>query len=647
MLKRLTAAILRLGKLLGAWMDSLLEHFPPSKRGVAATCRLGERPRMSMARHSDFSLHGGQGLNHGGPKRETHTYLNEEECRRHNLTVLDPRATVGQHQRLLADPTSSRRPPPSREAPVSQRTKAAPSGFVPSKSSEKKNDFDNRSHLGSSTRSPPPRRRHSTQGSSDHDPMDEDDAIVHVLSDDEPPSTSNQLRAGLEPAKSKQPNDKGKQPLLEYEEELVGPDREHAILQRQDGCLSPHILVTVRPRVPTVAPPSHPTTLNPEPHRSSTVGDSKPERKPGSNRYNIDLVFKLAKRLEDLGVEVTVSERRVKSSVAYRTEKIESFTSLIADRRERLYSLMCGARDMHFAIRQLDVQSAYTDAALTAIRKDLTSSAMESQIKANNLREQRTSRSPPPPPPPPAPAPTLLAASRLTTFPSVPLKRKTPVNLPPNHFLNSVRKKKVSPTSTSSVDSDWLTDTTTASVGSVSDDDNLLDSCQVVPPSSSSRPKAPRYLVSRPRPHGVGDAVHKTLDVDGITNRLTLLQYRQRRAGSSSPSRKALVLFKKPDTSGARTHELVEVVKTSSKRPTSPSVESVALGPAHTVSADAAADNAPDPIAPVLHTALVVEDDGVMPVESSELVVVDDEDMISTSSTPSRSPSPTLRDLVI
>ncbi|KAI8849455.1 hypothetical protein BC829DRAFT_442882 [Chytridium lagenaria] len=75
MLKRLTAAILRLGKLLGAWMDSLLEHFPPSKRGVAATCRLGERPRMSMARHSDFSLHGGQGLNHGGPKRETHTPL--------------------------------------------------------------------------------------------------------------------------------------------------------------------------------------------------------------------------------------------------------------------------------------------------------------------------------------------------------------------------------------------------------------------------------------------------------------------------------------------------------------------------------------------------------------------------------------------
>ncbi|KAI8852098.1 hypothetical protein BC829DRAFT_441087 [Chytridium lagenaria] len=327
-----------------------------------------------------------------------------------------------------------------------------------------------------------PSRCHlSRQSSDDDNHMDEDEWFTSYPMRNTPLPPTAQGR--LEPATSEQCKDKGKEPLPEYEksffvqrpptllyEELVGPDRDQpsvdvkmVVLISYPGHRAVHPLLIL---VPIDLNPPLPTTSDPN-----------PEKLPGSNRYNVDLVLKLVNRLKDLGVDVTVNDQRLRGNVTYRNEKIASFTSLVTSRRERLYSLMSGARDMlvesskeiaqltsteALNIRRLDAESAYSDAALATVRKDLTSSSMESQMRLNRLRNQLPhSASFSAPPLRWFLCPRGPVALRSAPLPAT-LQKKVPVRLPPNHPLNHVEKRK-NHLRSFSVDSESLTDTTTAS----------------------------------------------------------------------------------------------------------------------------------------------------------------------------------------
>ncbi|KAI8841224.1 hypothetical protein BC829DRAFT_446790 [Chytridium lagenaria] len=587
-------------------------------------------------------------------------YLNDEECRKHNLTILDPRATVGQHQKLLSGSiTSSSRPPPSRESPASNRASAPslPKSHHPGGVGKYKGS----PHLASSSQNPLPSGLHSTR---DPSPMDEDE-VFHAPLDSE----LNRLKAGLEPA-TEHSKVKGKEPLPEYEEvflrprvddpcsyeELVGPARNRAIIQRQQGCLSPRTLVTVRPKAPSPSssrdvPPSPCLDGTSDPCSSNT---NLREKEPGSNRYNIDAVLSLVERLKNLDVDVVINESKLKSNPTYRNEKLASFTALVDDRRAFLYKTISGVREMLVdatselqtllrirqpTIRHLDNEHAYSDASLVSIRRDWTSVLVESQLKVKEARaKQLTLLQSPPPPPPPPPALVLATPRRLSAN----------VRLPPNHPLTPKKEALAI-----DLDGESLTDTTTASVGSVSDDDNPPDPRQVIPSASSSRRKAPRHSVSRPRAPGVDESKSRRFDVEGITKRLTLLQYRHRRSGPSSPARPSLAVSKKDDALALLAKTSARVGQTSSlavipPTDTSSSKLETSVLVKHTLTEQTTPllvpSTAPD-------AALIVREDPAArvdeenPVNNGEPIEVDDDD--SPSSTPPCSPYPTLRDLVL
>ncbi|KAI8829921.1 hypothetical protein BC829DRAFT_449944 [Chytridium lagenaria] len=486
-------------------------------------------------------------------------YLDASECETRGITVLDPRATAGQHQKVLSDPQgssalSNRRPLPLERPQSPRRPSLPPLALAPGGVSK---DEDRLSHLASSSRNP--RSHHCTRESSYDDPMDEDDEVVRVFSDDEHTSNLRKLRAGFEPASSEHMTNKGKEPLpdvVEWDEvflfpkskdptsfeELLGVHRDQAIRQRAEGSLDPRILITRRRRVPP-APLTPPACFNP--------ADDAEHGRSCSNSYPKTSGHL---RLGDLGVEVTVNEGRLKSNVAYRNERLESLTSLVDERRKRLYKTINGVRDMlvdstnelamlmgcgAFNIRQLDAATEYTDAALVAVRHDLTSCLVNSQMKVKEMRDRLTSRRHPSSPPAPPP--------------------RSQVRLPLNHPLNNVGKEQLPLTSLSSVDGDSLTDTTTSSVGSASDDDDHTDPRQVAPVALASRRRAPRHPLSRPRVYGLANTKHLTSDVEGITKKLTLLQYRELRSGSSTPSsRPPLPLLRSVDADVGKNTPLVD-----------------------------------------------------------------------------------------
>ncbi|KAI8849257.1 hypothetical protein BC829DRAFT_443086 [Chytridium lagenaria] len=534
-------------------------------------------------------------------------YLDASECKTRGITVLDPRATAGQHQKRG----------PSRQ----ERTVVASSGSRHPGGVSKDEDRLSHLHLHPAILAPII-----------------DDEVVRVFSDDEHTSNLRKLRAGFEPASSEHMTNKGKEPLPII---AWGSLRDQAIRQRAEGSLDPRILITRRRRVPP-APLTPPACFNPaddaEHGRSCSNSYPKTERTLGSNRYNIDLVFHLVQRLGDLGVEVTINEGRLKSNVAYRNERLESLTSLVDERRKRLYKTINGARDMlvdstnelamlmgcgAFNIRQLDAATEYTDAALVAVRHDLTSCLVNSQMKVKEMRDRLTTHRHPSSPPAPAPVPLV---------PSVPtpralLKQRSQVRLPQDHPLNNVGKKQLPLTSLSSVDGDSLTDTTTSSVGSASDDDDHTDPRQVAPVALASRRKAPRHPLSRYRVHGLANTKHLTSDVEGITKKLTLLQYRELRSGSSTTcSRPPLPLLRSADADVGNNTPLVD-------------------SHAPKVLTKGSNASSADPAAAIPLTALPVGVDEPNPVNDGELIEVDDS--VSPSSTPPRSPSPTLRDLVL
>ncbi|KAI8847673.1 hypothetical protein BC829DRAFT_444459 [Chytridium lagenaria] len=496
-------------------------------------------------------------------------YLDASECETRGITVLDTRATAGQNQK---------RGPSRQEDRRCLLWLSRPGGVS--------KDEDRLSHLASSSRNP--RSHHCTRESSYDDPMDEDDEVVRVFSDDEHTSNLRKLRAGFEPASSEHMTNKGKEPLpdvVEWDEvflfpkskdptsfeELLGVHRDQAIRQRAEGSLDPRILITRRRRVPP-APLTPPACFNPA--DDAEHGRSAPTATPKPSGHL---------RLGDLGVEVTVNEGRLKSNVAYRNERLESLTSLVDERRKRLYKTINGVRDMlvdstnelamlmgcgAFNIRQLDAATEYTDAALVAVRHDLTSCLVNSQMKVKEMRDRLTSRRHPSSPPAPPP--------------------RSQVRLPLNHPLNNVGKEQLPLTSLSSVDGDSLTDTTTSSVGSASDDDDHTD------PRQESK-------------------------------KLTLLQYRELRSGSSTPSsRPPLPLLRSVDADVGKNTPLVD-------------------GHAPKVLTMGSNTSSAEPAAAIPRTALPVGVDEPNPVNDSELIDVDD--AVSPSSTPPRSPSPTLRDL--
>ncbi|KAI8829578.1 hypothetical protein BC829DRAFT_450079 [Chytridium lagenaria] len=398
-------------------------------------------------------------------------------------------------------------------------------------------------------------------------------------------------------------------------EKLLGVHRDQAIRQRAEGSLDPRILITRRRPVPP-APLTPPACFNPvddaEHGRSRSNSDPKTERTLGSNRYNIDLVFHLVQRLGDLGVEVTVNEGRLKSNVAYRNERLESLTSLVDERRKRLYKTINGVRDMlvdstnelamlmgcgAFNIRQLDAATEYTDAALVAVRHDLTSCLVNSQMKVKEMRDRLTSRRHPSSPP----APPLVPLVPSVPAPRALLKQRSQVRLPLNHPLNNVGKEQLPLTRLSSVDGDSLTDTTTSSVDSASDDDDHTDPRQVAPVALASRRRAPRHPLSRPRVYGLANTKHLTSDVEGITKKLTLLQY----SDLLSPFSGVLTLITHMGSNAS------------------------SAGPRSRYPPHGSPRRVDEP----------------NPINDGELIEVDDG--VSPSSTPPRSPSPTLWDLVL
>ncbi|KAI8852554.1 hypothetical protein BC829DRAFT_440680 [Chytridium lagenaria] len=254
---------------------------------------------------------------------------------------------------------------------------------------------------------------------------------------------------------------------------------------------------------------------------------------------------------------------------------------MLVDSTNELAMLMgCGA----FNIRQLDAATEYTDAALVAVRHDLTSCLVNSQMKVKEMRDRLTS----------LPAPRAL------------LKQRSQVRLPLNHPLNNVGKGQLPLTSLSLDCGDSLTDTTTSSVGSASDDDDHTDPRQVAPVALASRRRAPRHPLSRPRVYGLANTKHLTSDVEGITKKLTLLQYRELRSGSSTPSsRPPLPLLRSVDADVGKNTPLVD-------------------GHAPKVLTMGSNASSADPAAAIPRTALPVGVDEPSPVNDGELIEVDD-----------------------
>ncbi|KAI8837299.1 hypothetical protein BC829DRAFT_447700 [Chytridium lagenaria] len=420
-------------------------------------------------------------------------YLDASECEIRGLMVLDPRATAGQHQK---------RGPSGQDDRRCLLWLSAPGGVS--------KDEDHLSHLASSSASSLPSlySRVFTRR-----PMDEDDEVVRVFSDGEHTSNLRKLRAGFEPASSEHMTNKGKEPLPIIAWGSSRPSHPPAC---RGAPLIPASSSLGARRVPP-APLTPPACFNPaddaEHGRSRSNSDPKTERTLGSNRYNIDW-----------------------SSISFSAwrPRDQSLTSLVDERRKRLYKTINGVRDMlvdstnelamlmgcgAFNIRQLNAETDYTDAALVL------------QMKVKEMRDRLTSRRHPS-------SPLHLLRSLWSLQYRSPGSAETEKSGPssPEPSPHNVGKEQLPLTSLSSVDGDSLTDTTTSSVGSASDDDDHTG-----PPSggsscSCSRRKAPRHPLSRPRVYGLANTKHLTSDVEGITKKLTLLQYRELRSGSSTPS---------------------------------------------------------------------------------------------------------------
>ncbi|KAI8854695.1 hypothetical protein BC829DRAFT_438990 [Chytridium lagenaria] len=323
-------------------------------------------------------------------------------------------------------------------------------------------------------------------------------------------------------------------------EELLGVHRGPSIRQRAEGSLDPaysslgavvyllHLLLHQHASI-LLMMPSMAALLNSYP---------KAERTLGSNRYNIDLVFHLVQRLGDLGVEVTINEGQLKSNVAYRNERLESFTSLVDERRKRLYKTINGVRDMlidstnelamlmgcgAFNIRQLDAETEYTDAALVAVKE-----------MRNRLTSHRHPSSPPAPPP-------VLWSLQYQLPGSAETEKSGPSSPEPSP---QQRWEGTTPTYQPLL---VMTMTTPTPVRWL----QLLLLLAV----------APRHPLSRPRVYGLANTKHLTSDVEGITKKLTLLQYRELRSGSSTPSsRPPLPLLRSVDADVGKNTPLVMVM---------------------------------------------------------------------------------------
>ncbi|KAI8850240.1 hypothetical protein BC829DRAFT_416107 [Chytridium lagenaria] len=183
--------------------------------------------------------------------------------------------------------------------------------------------------------------------------------------------------------------------------------------------------------------------------------------------------------------------------MTYRNEKLASFTSLVEDRRKFLYKTISGVREM-LVDATCDLEKLLGTPQPT----------VQHQLKVKEARaKQLTLRRPSPPPPPPAlPQLLRLLALRFVFLPTIPsyVEMVDPllmlmVNLaptPPPHLMDpSVMTR-------------------------------ITDPRQVVPSASSVRRKA-LVIIRLVLEFMVDDARHKKVDVDGVTRKLTLLQYRQ------------------------------------------------------------------------------------------------------------------------
>ncbi|KAI8849989.1 hypothetical protein BC829DRAFT_442649 [Chytridium lagenaria] len=247
------------------------------------------------------------------------------------------------------------------------------------------------------------------------------------------------------------------------------------------------------------------------------------------------------------------------------TLKLASFTALVDDRRAFLYKTISGAREMLPTIRHLDNEHAYSDASLVSIRRDWTSVLVE------------------------IPSTTSSTASSVVLA--------IPWRLSANEALAI------------DLEGESLTDTTTASVDSVSDDDNPPTPVRSFPP--------PPLLAARL--HAIRRPALEPLDTDIVGLDLPLLLAHP----SQSPGRMMPSLASKTSARVSQTSSLAVIPPTdasSSKLETS----------------DAALIVREDPAGRV---------DEQNPVNNGEPIEVDDDD--SPSSTSPCSPYPTLRDLVL
>ncbi|KAI8847379.1 hypothetical protein BC829DRAFT_444572 [Chytridium lagenaria] len=271
------------------------------------------------------------------------------------ILILDSRATVGQHQKAMADAGRVLPPPPPPPGrPTTLKTANKTPSDVPSAASSSRARHHERLRTNSSRPSDPMDCDDDNSSYGRYTPRDircnsldgigssTDDEIFLLASDDNP----------------------------SVFEELEGSDRDEAIRQRKAGNLDPRVLVTKRPG------------------SSSSHSTPKPPQDVSANP----------------------TEPRLVRDPSYRNHKLDSVISLVTQRRQYLHNTAVKIRAMIVdttAPLELAPEKQFSDASLVAIRRELAASLLDNQMRLHDLESglKESSFMPALPPPPPEPRP--------------------------------------------------------------------------------------------------------------------------------------------------------------------------------------------------------------------------------------------------
>ncbi|KAI8839961.1 hypothetical protein BC829DRAFT_420922, partial [Chytridium lagenaria] len=324
-------------------------------------------------------------------------YLTEDECKRLGILILDSRATVGQHQKAMADAgrVLPPPPPPPGRPPTLKTANKTPS--VANKRAPLPISVDNSDDEDVPSAASSSRVRHherlGTKSSRHSDPMDCDD--------------DNSSRGRYTPRDIRRNSLDGIGSSTDDEifllasddnpsvfEELEGSDRDEAIRQRKAGNLDPRVLVTKRP-----GSSSSRTTPKPSGEASANPA-SRREKELTSNGSKIAVIRLMVDRLKVLELDVSLSEPRLVRDPSYRNHKLDSVISLVTQRRQYLHNTSVKIRAMivdttarigaiegfePLKVKELAPEKQFSDASLVAIRRELAASLLDNQMRLHDL----------------------------------------------------------------------------------------------------------------------------------------------------------------------------------------------------------------------------------------------------------------------